>query len=322
VGFIGSHFFLLYLLAGFMGFPLSMYIYQKGKEPISLFAIGVVVVLLGFFQNPIAAISLCGLILIPSFLCGIFYKKQVSIPENIIIVTISYFIGWISLFILLRWYYGMNVISEFYTTVQYLEQQILAQLSSQQQMMIENLPNMKEAFQSVPFLHITEEELLQSYAIRKILIKEMFFYVQRLFPTILFLFYLFCAFANVLITKLILSLLKWKSPSIKQMIDFGVSRLAAVLFVLTWIIGESLDESTYPVLTMAFENIIILFSILMFVLGILFLIYLLSHLKVGTTLKVLLTITGVIWIVVSPLLFVIIGFLETVFNFRKAKQLL
>ncbi|NLK21775.1 MAG: hypothetical protein GX308_06765 [Epulopiscium sp.] len=83
-----------------------------------------------------------------------------------------------------------------------------------------------------------------------------------------------------------------------------------------------MDSSIYPEITMATDNLLVIFSIFMFIMGILFTIHVIKNSRTGLWWKALVSILSLLSVIFSPFLFVTLGFLEAIFNFRKKERFL
>ena len=320
VGVLGYSLPVLYILACFFGVPYSLYVYKKGTQMSSFVMPVVVLSVLIFTVSPRAAIMLILLLLMPSFVCGIYYHKQKNLPKNIIMLSIAYLSGWIGLLIIWNFAYKVGIISRFYSFTNFVENQYLSQLSKQYELLLNNLQGTGAT--SLYLLKEDPVKFAENYSLYRLAIKQSFFLIRYLFPAFIFIGGFLSSIVQVLFTKLILKALKWESPKIKDITNIGFTPLTVGLLGLTWLIRNDMDDRLYPRLAMAMDNVLIIFAVFMFIVGVLFTIHVIKNAKAGARFKAFMGILSFLSIIVSPFLFVILGFLEGIFNFRKTERFL
>ena len=310
----------LYIFVCFFGIPYSLYIYKKGLEASSFLMPVAVMSVLVFVSDPRASILLLLLLFMPSFVCGLYYHNQKNLPKNIIMLSIAYLSGWIGVLIIWNFVYKVGIISEFYSFTSLVENQYLKEMSRQYETILINLQDTGKA--SLYSLGEAPKTFAENYALYRLAIKQFFFLIQYLFPALIFIGGFFSSIVQVLVAKLILKALNWKSPKIKEITNVGFTPLTVGLLGLTWLLRGSMDDRLYPRLIMAMDNVLIIFSLFMFIVGVFFTIHVIKNAKAGAGFRAFIGILSFLSMIVSPFLFVVLGFFEGIFNFRKTERFL
>lgn len=320
IGIMGSWFPVIYILACIFGIPFSLYVYKKGIKFSSFLMPVVVMASIVFIRDERTFIMLLLLLFIPSFLCGIYYHKQKNLPKNIIMLSIAYLFGWIGILIIWRFVYCIGIIPEYFSLTNTIEAQFLKEMSNQYELLLSNIQNTSKA----SFYAFGEDanKLLEDYSLYRQAIKQSFYLVKYLFPTFIFIFGFFSSIVQVLLTKLILKAFRWESPSMKEITNIGFTPLTVFFLGITWMFRGDMDNLLYPDIIMAVDNVLVIFSLFMFIVGIMFTIYVIRNAKAGAGFKVLVGILSFLSIIISPFLFVLLGFFEGIFNFRKTERFL
>lgn len=314
---------IIYVFSCFLGVPFSIYIYKKGINRFSLLLTLIVSLILLFCGMGNSAFMILLLLFIPSIICGLFFNKQVNLPKNIINLSIIYFLGWIGMIIIWSFIYNIKFIEGFYSIIHLLEKQLLSNLVIQYNHIsdvIENMQNTKNQF--FQLMGYGDRDIVREYSFARLQVKYYFYLVQYLFPVFIFIFGFFSSFLHVLFTKLILKSLEWKSPSINQLFNIGVKPLTIVLMGLILIFRVTIIGNINPALMRSIDNTLTIFLLFIFMIGILFAIYIIKNSHSGLGWKVFLAIFSVISLMINPSLYVLLGFLESVFNFRKKERFL
>lgn len=320
IGVLGHWFSPVYIFAFFLGVPFSIYIYKKGIEFSSFLMPIIVIFFLSFMGIQRGAMMIFFLLFIPSFICGIHYYYKKNLPRNIIMLSIGYLFGWICVLILWNFLYHIEVIPQFFALTQEIENLYLRELSYLHEIALGNIKDGGKVALSI--LGQNPKTFIEGYPFYRLAIKQSIYLMQYLFPVFIFIFGFLSSIIQVLLTKLILKALNWKAPSLKEIGNIGFTPLTVGLLGLTWILRSGMDERAIPVLTMVVDNVLVIFSLFMFLIGILFTIYIIKNSKTGVGLKILVSILSVFSMILSPFLFVILGLFEAIFNFRKTERFL
>lgn len=320
VGILGYLFPVVYILTCFFGIPYSLYVYKRGfKASAFLMPVSVMIVLI-FVSGTRASILLLLLLFMPSFVCGFYYHHQKNLPKNIIMLSIAYLSGWIGVLIIWNFVYKIGIISEFYSFTSLIESHYLKEMSRQYEMILNTFQETGKL--SLYTLGEDPKKFAENYSLYRLTVKQSFFLIQYLFPAFIFIGGFFSSLVQVLFAKLILKALKWKSPKIKEITNIGFTPLTVGLLGLTWLLRGSMDDRLYPQLTMAMDNVLVIFSFFMFIVGVLFTIHVIKNAKAGAGFKTFIGILSFLSIILSPFLFVVLGFFEGIFNFRKTERFL
>ncbi|WP_058486057.1 DUF2232 domain-containing protein [Defluviitalea phaphyphila] len=311
IGSFGYGFLSIYFFSSLLGIPFILYVYKKGLTAFSFLIPLIVISYLIINGMHKEAIITLLIIFIPSFLCGIYYNKQKSLSKNIVIVSIGYLCGYIGILILWNILYNIDIISELYVLLDFFQSQYIEQFTQKYNILIQNVD-----------IQIDSETLKQIYINYRFQIKQAVYLMKYLFPSIIFIFGFFTSIFQVLFVKLILKILNWKAPSIKEITNIGFTPITIIVLGFTWLFRTGIDKDYYPYLSMIIDNVLIIFSVLIFIIGILFIVHIIKNSKTSIGIKIFISIFSIISVIFSPLLFIILGSFEALFNFRKTERFL
>lgn len=320
IGVLSFWFSPIYLFTWILGVPFSLYVYKRGTNILSFSMPIVVLVVLTAIGMGKAAMMITLLLFIPSFICGICYNKQINLSKNIILSSVAYLFGWTGMLIAWNFIYKIGVIDRFYSFTNAVETYYLKELSNQYSLIFKSIKEAGDIQNTA--LGQNPKKIMEMYPLYRLAFKQFIYLIQYLFPVIIFVFGLFASLIQILFTKLILKSLDWKAPSLKQILNIGFTPATVGVLGLTWLIRGGMDSSIYPEITMATDNLLVIFSIFMFIMGILFTIHVIKNSRTGLWWKALVSILSLLSVIFSPFLFVTLGFLEAIFNFRKKERFL
>ncbi|NMA82407.1 MAG: DUF2232 domain-containing protein [Epulopiscium sp.] len=307
LGIAGIYLPFLYILFPLIGIPLILGIYKIENHWTWLVSIGIAF-LIGLLGNSISSVLLILLIILPTALSGWQIRQEESLPRVIIITGLAYFVGFFLFFFYMKWGQGVDIPSLYYSAVQKWEIWFLKVIEEQQALLASNTR-----------LALDQDLLLQSYGIMRMATKEAAYQFQILFPSLFFIICIITSAIVVLISTLVIQAMGWKEINFTTLTKMKVSPGIPILLICTWLLGSIPTIANQWILDTAISNLIFVFSILFFYLGVLLVIYIMSNSKMKMVFKILLGIMSVMWLFLSPSFFVFLGFFDGLFNMRKDK---
>ncbi len=308
-----------YILTGFLGIydisqmikwpifaiPMSLLLIRTGqKEIVGL--VGVMLsVLVSFLSsgkfNPVVISTFLLFILAPAFIFGTLYIEKTNIPRIIIATTITVFLNGI-IFLTFNKLLGVD----------YLELYFLG-LDTLQDIWNDSLtdPQMQQLLPEVENVH----EIYARF------IGKMILQAKRTYPATLFTLSLITSTIHLLVIQLITRIRRWERPAMKEILNVGLSPVAAWVLVGLWIVGMQVG-SVDNTITFVTESMLVVLFTMFKIIGLISLIVMAMKLGAKKITQILLIVISLFWLTFNPTLLVIIGCLDSMFNFRKVKTLL
>ncbi|HHX62020.1 MAG TPA: DUF2232 domain-containing protein [Epulopiscium sp.] len=308
-----------YVLTGFWGvydisqmsiwpifaIPMSLFLIKTGqKEIVGL--VGVVLsVVISFLStgkfHPAVISSFLLFILAPAFVFGILYGKKASIPRIIIATTVTVFLS-VILFLTFSKILGVDYLDMYFSS-----------LDTFQNIWNDSLTN-PEVQKLLP----EGENVLEVYVQ---IMGRMVLQAKRTYPATLFTAGLVGSTIHLLIIQLIARISSWDRPAMKDILNVGLSRVAAWVLIGLWMANMQLSAAD-TVWTFATESMLIVLFTLFQIIGLISVIVMTMRLGAKGITRIILTIISVFWFIFNPTLLIIIGCLDSMFNFRKVKTLI
>ncbi|HPT76294.1 MAG TPA: DUF2232 domain-containing protein [Defluviitaleaceae bacterium] len=326
LGFLGHIFPPVYLFSFVLGVPYVIYVYKKGTEWSSLLMALIVVLVLVFSHMGSSALIITFLLFIPSAICGLFFNKQIILSKNIINLTVIYFVVFFGMILLFNYAFNINIMDDYHSIVATLEKIWDKSLNSKYEMYRQN-PEFAQSYIKKLFpKNYDGISLSKLYALEKLALKYNIYFMTYFFPFFVFLFGFFCAFIQVLVTMLILQGLNWKAPNIKHISDIAIKPLTIGLFGLIAILRVNIANYINPLLIVSMDNILLIFFMFIFLIGFMFVIHILQRINSGYNFKIISIILLLVVMKEMPdlfiVLFITLGLLEAIFNFRNKERFL
>ncbi|MGL6175289.1 MAG: DUF2232 domain-containing protein [Cellulosilyticaceae bacterium] len=232
----------------------------------------------------------------PAYIVAKLYKEKIAIPQLILYTTTAIAAILCTSIIALQ-YFGVDYISyynELLETYQTMQLQVFNTVSQYG-------------------LNTNQIELLEE------LIQTQIEVLKVVYPAIFFVLILWGVVLQVAIITLVGKMKKWTLPSLKQLLDFKLSKVSALLFISSFLLiqGAGIRESMASMLGW---NLFFLISSLYQFIGVISIIMLLKRARFNKMVKVLASIMTFILIYSSPSMLMIFGLLDTMFNYRKVKN--
>lgn len=235
-------------------------------------------------------------VIIPAYIVATFYRKKLEIPQ-LIIYTATAIAGVLCIYIVGLKYLDMDYVQQYF--------ELLSMYQSVQ----------TEVFASIQGYGITSEQL----SVLEKLVKAQVSILKIIYPAVMFIIIIWLVVIHVSIVTFIGRIRGWHIPSLKQLFHFRFSKITAVLFVVAFMLvqGTNMGDSAFSILGW---NIYFLINSLYQFIGLVSLITLIKRSKGNKTMKVMGVIITLILVYLSPSMLMIFGLLDTVFNYRKVKN--
>lgn len=232
----------------------------------------------------------------PAYVVAKLYKEKVAIPQ-LILYTATAIAGILCVTIIILQYFGVDYIhyyNELLQTYQAMQLQIFDTVSQYG-------------------LNANQVGLLKE------LIQTQIDVLKIVYPAIFFILILWGVVIQVALITLVGKLKKWTLPSLKQLLNFKLSRVTALLFIFSFLLmqGAGIRETMGSTLGW---NLFFLISSLYQFIGIISIIMLLKKARFNRIVKVLASLMVLILMYSSPSMLMIFGLLDTMFNYRKVKN--
>ncbi len=300
--FVGVYNLDMMLLWPFFAMPMSLFLIKTGQKEITLLAgiilSGIISLITTSGFNPIVIATFLLFVVAPGFVFGILYHQKVMIPKIIMMTTIVYFTSVIVL-IAVGKLMGIDYLEAYFSmldTVQDGWTQYVADLTSQQ-----GFPE--------------GEEVIELYTGVMV---ETIRMAKRTYPATLFTVGLMTSTLHLLLIQLIARIRAWNRPKMKDILNVALTPAAVWVLIILWIITAQMG-STDTIWTFATESMLrVLFGLFQIV-GVITVIVMIRKIAPTKMMRVILWIFGLVWLIFNPILLVIIGCMDSIFNFRKAK---
>lgn len=317
LGVMGSQFYYIYIVAGILGIPLSLWTAKYGIRSANMIIFLGATVTVGIWVGVIPSMVLLTVI-IPSIVCGYLYQQKKPLSTIILTVGLSYFLSILIFVGIMNLVYNINIFVGYLNALTQLEKHMLQYLSQQETYMLGQLPQLRSIWGSV--FKLTEEQLVQSYGIQRIVVSQLIYMMQHNYPALLLISMTMVALFQVMLQKLLMYVLEWESPPVKELAIFSISPGVPFLFVLSIIINNTVDVNRYSTISIGIDNMQMIFLGLMFIVGILFTVHMIKTSRSGIGFKIVMTVLSIFWLLMMPIMYVFIGFIEGIFNFRRIKR--
>jgi len=282
--------------------PMSLFLIKTGQKELTALTGVILSVIISFIStsmfSPLVVAAFLLLILAPAFVFGILYKKGRMIPRIIIATTIVYLSGLI-MFLTFAKLIGIDYLEAYFDT-----------LDIMQEIWNQSLPDMQ-----VQELLPPGEDVL-SFTIE--VMANAILIAKRTYPASLFITSLVTSTVHLLIIQFIACMRSWSRPAMKEILDIGLAPAAVWVLVILWIMAAQMGNAD-TIWTFSIESMLRVLFVLFQIIGIIAVIVMIQKLKTTGIVRVMLSIIGMLWLIFNPTLLVIIGCMDSIFNFRKVK---
>lgn len=240
-------------------------------------------------------------ILAPAFAIGTLYEKKTNIPRIIIVATIVVFLGGL-IFLVVSKALGVDYLDIYFFK---LDQ-------------IKSLMNDELAYEAMQNILPQGDHVREVYleALGKLVLQA-----KRTYPATLFTMSLIASTIQLCSIQFIAYVRSWERPRMKSILNVGLSRVAGLVLVGLWIINIQIGN-TDNVLTFTSESMLIVLFTLFQIIGMISLIVMINKLGAEKLIRNFLIGISVFWLIFNPTLLVMIGCLDSLFNFRKVQTLI
>lgn len=312
---------IFYILTGYLGIygisqsllwpvfaiPMSLFLIKTGQKEILALAGVILSVVISFITtstfHPIVVTSFLVFVLLPAFVFGTLYNKKTQIPLIVINTTVACFFGAI-VFLTFGKLLGIDYLGSYFTildTVQSIWNEYLMGVDFQK-----ILPGKQG------------KEILDLYIQ---MIAQVILIAKRTYPATLFTISLTTTIIHLLIIQLIAYIRSWRRPYMRDVLNVGLSPVAAWVLVGLWItVGQMGDVDT--IWTFATESMINVLFVLFQIIGLITTLVMIMKIGTNKIVRIILSIISMLWLIFNPTLLVIIGCMDSMFNFRKVKTLI
>ncbi|ONI40495.1 hypothetical protein AN639_11005 [Candidatus Epulonipiscium fishelsonii] len=263
--------------------PIVIYGIKKSDKNIDFILYSTIILCIALGGNSLEAIIFTFTILLPSYIIIAGYHKNISLPHHFIYLTLAIWVGTFICFNFLT-LVGIDYIQIYFNFLeQYLEQYKDTALNI--------------TFETIEFM--------------KSIYFAMFFLVSMWVSTI-------C----LCIIKFTFKIRKWNFPKFNQLLDFKLSQISILVFLLILMLLQTNKNSVTEVVGV---NATIIFVSLYQLIGFFSILSVarkskkLKDAKVITAPKYLLIIIIIVVIIFTPYTLVSIGIIDTIINYRKVK---
>lgn len=288
-----------------LAIPMSLLLIKIGKKEV----VGLVGVMLAVIisvittggLNPMVISVFLLFILLPALVVGTLYARKESIARIIIASTITIFLSGI-LFLLFSKLLG----------VEYLE------------MYFSGLDAMQDTVNNEIGFELVKEFIPEGEDIREFYAKTMSVMIlqaKRTYPAMLFTMSLITSIMHLLLIQFIAYIRSWERPKMKDVLNVGLSPVAAWVLVGLWLAMANLGKVD-TVWTFTIESMLVVLFMLFQIIGLISLIVMIDKISTKKIFRILLTTISVFWFIFNPMLLIIIGCLDSMFNFRKVETLI
>lgn len=285
--------------------PMSLLLIQTGqKEVVGLIGV-ILAVVISFITtgtfNPIIVSIFLLFILAPTFLFAMMYRERVVIPRIIIMLTILIFLSGI-IFIMFSKRLGIDYIGNYF--------EVLDVFQSMLQEEFIHTPMLQSLYQGENAPQMYEQAL-----------GTMVLQAKRTYPATLFIMSLIGSISHVLMVQLFAYIRSWKRPFMKDILKVGLSPVSVWVLLGLWITMVQMNDSD-TIWTFAIESMVVVLLTMFQIMGMISLIAMIRQMGLRKIFRGILVFISIFWLIFNPTLLMIIGCIDSIFNFRKVKALI
>lgn len=284
--------------------PMSLLLIKtKQKEAIGFIGVMLCVIISIISTGGLNLIVISGFllfILVPAFVVGILYCKETNISKIIIVTTTVMFLDSI-IFLAIASFSGVDYLDVYFSSLDAFQSSWNATIRD---MKAQNLlPEIEDA--EKVYAQVMGQAILQA---------------KRTYPATLFIGSLVTSSLHLFMIQLVARMRSWKRPDIKEMVNVSLSPVSVWIFIGLWIIGPKIGGD--GIWLFAAESMVSILLTLFQIMGLMSMIVLVMKINTKKLFRTLLIVMGVLSFVFNPILLVVIGCLDSLFNFRKVETLI
>lgn len=299
VGVLGIYEMLGLLLFPILSIPLAVYVIRN-EQKLGIHFLYNIIIMIGIYLGSqsiqsilVYLVGIC----VPTYTLLFLYKKRLPLP-NIIMYTGLIITAGMFIYFMLMKQLGVDY-----------EVQFILMLDEIKAISIENL---NEIFKASGLTGTASPEELQQ------LFVSMVDTIKLMYPALVLLEVFFLTIIQVLLVNSILRIKNKTLPSIKQFLEFKISKVAIVILFIA-MMGINMSTSlNNGWITLCF-NVMVVLTMLLNVIGVLAIVALIRKTAINKMFKILGYVMVVFLFITSPTILMLLGCLDTIFNYRKVK---
>ena len=251
--------------------------------------------------DPVVISSFLLFILAPSMVFGTLYIKEVGIPRIIVTTTLIIFLNQI-VFLTFSKLLGVDYLELYFSSLDAVQDIWNAYFINS------GLQNLVPDAEKVSALYAQN-------------IGRIILQAKRTYPATLFTTSLMGSTIHLLVIQLIARIRYWERPAMKEMLNIALSPVAVWVLIGLWVTYSQMGN-TDTHMTFAVESMLVVLFILFQIVGLISIIAMTMKLGGKKIMRIILIIISIFWLIFNPTLLVIIGCMDSLFNFRKVNTLI
>ncbi len=274
------------------------------KEMVALLG-AVLAVVISFLTkgkfDPVVISSFLLFVLAPAFVFGVLYINKVEIPRIILATTLTIFLSGI-VFLTFSKLLGIDYLELYFSSLD----------------AVQNIWNDYLIDPEMQKMLPGGEKVITLYAQN---MGRLVLQAKRTYPATLFTSSLMGSTVYLLIIQLIARIRYWERPSMKEILNIALSPVSVWVLLGLWIAYAQMGNTDTHI-TFAIESMLVVLFIMFQIVGLISIIVMTMKLGGKKIMRILLIIISIFWLIFNPILLVIIGCMDSLFNFRKVKTLI
>ncbi|GMQ57647.1 hypothetical protein AN1V17_20420 [Vallitalea sediminicola] len=255
-----------------------------------MLAISTVIYLLYGVQD---FISYSMLIMLPAFIISYIVKEETSFPKALSVSSLLLFVCFLGAIISLKYICKIDVLADYFNIIDALEIEFT---------------DMYSGFFSA------NTNSIQEYSIAMGTFKKTFYFMKYYYPALLYLLCLGISFISILCIRIVASKAKIYDYNLGNILGLKVSR-SIIIFLLIVICTKAFNLSSDSYLLIAINNILVILTLMLFLLGILFEVSVIKRVR-NAGRRSLLILVAIFCLIFFQAYFVVAGFIDSVFQIR------
>lgn len=293
------------LLWPILAMPMSLLLIKTGEKQLVGLVGPMLAIIISFIStggfNLMVISAFLLFIFAPAFVSGILYYRRVNIPQIIIGTTIMVFLSGI-IFISLGKIFGIDYLEMYFESLDAFQDMINNEVGYQ---------TMKDLLPEGENVRAFYEQTMAMAVLQ----------AKRTYPAMLFTVGLITSTVHLFIIQFIAYVRSWKRPLMKDILNVGLSPVAAWVLIGLWMVAANLGNVD-TIWTFTIESMLVVLFMMFQIVGMLSLIVMIGKSGIKKIFRMLLTAISVFWFIFNPILLIILGCLDSLFNFRKVKTLI
>lgn len=299
LGIIGIYSSTVMILLPLLAVPMTIYLLSSSAKTVKQDVLlnGMIVLIIYLLTGSLPEVILYMLnVIVPAYVVAYLYKKNTPIPQ-VVMYTGTAIAGALFVCIIGLQSLGVDYIQYYFET-----------LDMYQSIQVEIFGTMGQYGLNGDQLNVLKELIATQVEVMKMA-----------YPAIFFILILWGVVVQLSIVTIIGKIKKWRLPRLRGLAHFKLSRITILLFILSFGLmqGSAMAGSPWSILGW---NIFFLVNSLYQFVGIISVVVLIKGLKVNKVAKTLCGIFMLVLMYSSPSMLMLFGLLDTMFNYRKVKN--